>query len=251
MEEMYEIKIPQFEGPFDLLLFFIERDELDIYDIPISAITENFLDYIRHMQTMNIEMAGEFIVVAATLMRIKARVLLPRKDLDESGEQIDPRRELIDKLLEYKRFKEAAGHLQLLEEERSRQFERGYAQMEMKQILNSFSGEAELHTLTLYKLMRAFEKTMRRFEEEKNRSKHTITQYPYTIEQEKENMLTMTRLEKNVPFEKLFASCENRIHAIFNFLGLLELIQQGFLSITVGKTENQFWVNALPATLSK
>jgi segregation and condensation protein A len=241
---MYEIKLPQFEGPFDLLLFFIERDELDIHDIPISKITENFLDYIRHMKTMNIEMASEFIVVAATLMRIKARVLLPRKELNELGEEIDPRKELIDKLLEYKKFKESAGHLQLLEEERSKQFERGYTQTEMKQIVNSFSGEAELHTLTLYKLMRAFEKTMKRFEEEKNRPKHTVIQYPYTIEQQKENLMSLTRSEKNVPFEKLFAACENRIHAIFNFLGLLELIQQGLLAITIGETENQFWVTA-------
>src|SRR5215211_4017454 len=101
----YQIKLDQFEGPFDLLLFFIERDELDVYDIPIAKITNEFLDYIRQMQNMDIEVASEFILVAATLMRIKAKLLLPRKEVDELGQEIDPRKELVDKILEYKRFK--------------------------------------------------------------------------------------------------------------------------------------------------
>ena len=96
------IKLQQFEGPFDLLLFFIERDELDIYDIPIAKITGDFLDYIRQMETLNLDLASEFILVAATLIRIKARLLLPRKELDENNQEIDPRKELIQKLLEYK-----------------------------------------------------------------------------------------------------------------------------------------------------
>jgi segregation and condensation protein A len=87
----YTIKLPQFEGPFDLLLFFIERDELDIYDIPVAKITVEFLDYIRHLERLNIDVASDFILVAATLMRIKAKMLLPRKDLDEAGNEIEPR----------------------------------------------------------------------------------------------------------------------------------------------------------------
>ena len=101
----FEIKLPQFEGPFDLLLFFIERDELDIHDIPISRITKDFLNYIHSMSQLNIEVASEFILVAATLMRIKAKMLLPRKELDEFGNEIDPRKELVDRLLEYSAIK--------------------------------------------------------------------------------------------------------------------------------------------------
>ena len=101
----FEVKIPLFEGPFDLLLFFIERDELDIYDIPISQITDNFLDYLKHLEKMNIEVASEFILVAAKLMRIKAKMLLPRPQLDEEGNEIDPREELVKHLLEYKKSK--------------------------------------------------------------------------------------------------------------------------------------------------
>jgi len=117
-EEGYTIKIKQFEGPFDLLLFFIERDEIDILDIPISKITADFLAYIRQLEELNIDVASEFILVAATLMRIKARMLLPRPELDEDGQEIDPREEIARKLLEYKRFKDIIGDLSSLEVER-------------------------------------------------------------------------------------------------------------------------------------
>ena len=104
-QESFEIKLPLFEGPFDLLLFFIERDELEINDIPISKITNDFLEYIRSLETLNVEVASEFILVAATLMRIKSKMLLPRPQLDEQGNEIDPREELVKHLLEYKKYK--------------------------------------------------------------------------------------------------------------------------------------------------
>src|SRR5678815_5122 len=94
--ETYQITLPQFEGPFDLLLFFIERDELDIYNIPITSIINDFLDYIHQSDELNIELSSEFILFISTLMRIKAKMLLPRKELDAEGNEIDPRQELID-----------------------------------------------------------------------------------------------------------------------------------------------------------
>src|SRR6266581_1561204 len=106
-QEQFEVRLPLFEGPFDLLLFFIERDELDINDIPISKITGDFLEYLHRLETLNIEIASEFILVAATLMRIKAKMLLPRPELDEQGHEIDPRQDLIQRLLLYKQYKEA------------------------------------------------------------------------------------------------------------------------------------------------
>src|ERR1700684_4452799 len=106
VEENFEIKLPQFEGPFDLLLFFIERDELDIHDIPIARITDDFLNYLHQMTILNMEIASEFIFVAATLMRINAKMLLPRYDAEDDGDQADSKEELIRKLVEYKKFKE-------------------------------------------------------------------------------------------------------------------------------------------------
>src|SRR3982750_375244 len=108
MTSTYQIKLPQFEGPFDLLLFFIERDELDIYNIPITRIINDFLTYIHEQESLNIELSSEFILFISTLMRVKARMLLPRKEVDAQGNEIDPRQELVDKILEYKKFKEAA-----------------------------------------------------------------------------------------------------------------------------------------------
>ena len=114
----YQISLPQFEGPFDLLLFFIERDELDIYNIPIKKIIDDFLSFIKQSEEDNIELSSEFILFVSTLMRIKAKLLLPRKELDEQGNEIDPRQELIDKILEYKKFKEASTKLAEMEKER-------------------------------------------------------------------------------------------------------------------------------------
>src|SRR6059058_49187 len=111
----YQIKLEQFEGPFDLLLFFIERDELDIYNIPITKITNDFLDFIHSTEKLNIELSSEFILFISTLMRIKAKMLLPRKELDALGNEIDPRQELINKILEYKKFKEASGRMAEME----------------------------------------------------------------------------------------------------------------------------------------
>ena len=116
-EESYQIHLPQFEGPFDLLLFFIERDELDIYDIPVSQITKDFLDYLQQLKTMNIEVASEFILMASTLMHIKAKMLLPRPVLNDAGEIVDPRKELVERLLEYKRYKTVLEEIQKLEAE--------------------------------------------------------------------------------------------------------------------------------------
>jgi segregation and condensation protein A len=107
----YQIKLPQFEGPFDLLLFFIERDELDIYNIPITKITNDFLDFIHSQESLNIELSSEFILFISNLMRIKAKMLLPRKELDAQGNEIDPRQELVNKILEYKKFKEASAQM--------------------------------------------------------------------------------------------------------------------------------------------
>ena len=138
----YQIKLSQFEGPFDLLLFFIERDELDIYNIPITQITNDFLDYIHSQETLNIELSSEFILFVSTLMRIKAKMLIPRKELDAQGNEIDPREELVNKILEYKKFKEAAAQLAEQEALRMLMIKRGNIQKELSQV-GEEAGEAQ------------------------------------------------------------------------------------------------------------
>ena len=158
--ENFEVKLPLFEGPFDLLLFFIERDELDIYDIPISKITNDFLDYIHKMEQLDIELASEFILVAATLMRIKSKMLLPRPQLDEQGNEIDPREELVKHLLEYKKYKEAASKMAEMEADRMLMIKRGNIQKELSAIGEEASEGTEMQTITLFRLMKAFERVM-------------------------------------------------------------------------------------------
>src|ERR1041385_1774369 len=143
-KENFEIHLPLFEGPFDLLLFFIERDELDIQDIPISKITSDFLEYIHHLETLNIEVASEFILVAATLMRIKSKLLLPRPQLDEQGNEIDPREELVRHLMEYRKYKSVVDQFHRMEETELMKEKRGNLMRELRQLAESTNVEAEL-----------------------------------------------------------------------------------------------------------
>ncbi|HLF46428.1 MAG TPA: segregation/condensation protein A [Chitinophagaceae bacterium] len=236
----YQIRLPQFEGPFDLLLFFIERDELDIYNIPITKITNDFLDYIHSQETLNIELSSEFILFISTLMRIKAKMLLPRKELDEQGNEIDPREELVNKILEYKRFKEASAKMAEMEARRMLMAKRGNLQKELLTIGENAAEGTEIQTITLFRLMRAFERVMQRYQDTKNRPVHTVIKYEYTMEGSRDFMLSTAQEQKILSFEKIFGNCDNRVHAIFLFLSLLELVQQKFLKIVIGEGKNNF-----------
>ncbi|MFZ2784643.1 MAG: segregation/condensation protein A [Sediminibacterium sp.] len=238
----YQIKLEQFEGPFDLLLFFIERDELDIYNIPITKIINDFLDFIHSSEKLNIELSSEFILFVSTLMRIKARLLLPRKEVDASGNEIDPRQELIDKILEYKKFKEAAVQMAEMEAMRMLMVKRGNLQKEIAVIGEEASEGTEIQNITLFKLMKAFEKVMQRVHDRQNKPVHTVVRYNYTMEGSRDYMLDFVAREKTVAFEKIFEQCEDRIHALFFFLSLLELSQQRYMKLLVGQGMNNFIV---------
>ena len=237
---VYQIKLPQFEGPFDLLLFFIERDELDIYNIPITNITNDFLVYIHTQESLNIELSSEFILFISTLMRIKAKMLLPRKEIDAQGNEIDPRQELIDKILEYKKFKEASEKMAEMEAIRMLMIKRGNLQKELSSIGEEAGEGTEIQTVSLFKLMKAFEKVALRLHEKNNRPVHTVVQYNYSMEGVRTHLLQISKEHKTLAFEKIFDVCENRIHAIFIFLNMLELVQQKYLQILIGEGRNNF-----------
>ena len=238
--ESYQIKLDQFEGPFDLLLFFIERDELDIYNIPITRITNDFLDHIHVTGKLNIELSSEFILFISTLMRIKAKMLLPRKEIDAQGNEIDPRQELIDKILEYKKFKEASVKMAEMEAIRMLMIKRGNLQKELSSIGEEAGEGTEIQTVSLFKLMKAFEKVALRLHEKKNRPVHTVVQYNYSMEGVRSHLLQISKEHKTLAFEKIFDVCENRIHAIFIFLNMLELVQQKYLQILIAEGRNNF-----------
>jgi len=244
----FEIHLPQFEGPFDLLLFFIERDELDIQDVPIARITDDFLDYLHQMNALNIEVASEFIFVAATLMRIKAKMLLPRPDLDEQGNEIDLKEDLIQKLIEYKKFREISEHFKTLEDERFKQLKRGNIADDLKQInLLADPGE-ELESISLYKLMLTFHKVYDRSLHRDNKQEHVVEQYPYQIETQKKVIDRLLAINKRLDYNALLANSDNKVHFVYNFLAMLEMLQQDLISIQTGIGYNNFWIETKIST---
>lgn len=242
--DTFTISLPQFQGPFDLLLFFIERDELDIHDIPIAKITDDFLDYIHQMERLNIDLASEFILVAATLCRIKAKMLLPRKPLDEQGNEIDPREELVARLLEYKRYKSVLEEMRELEEQRALKETRGNVATELQQLATRALADSELESLTLFRLLRAFESVMGRFEKGPPQTIHQIVRFNYSIEDQQQMILNKVSGGNKTDFTGIFGECKDRIHAIITFLALLDLLNMEKVAIVQGIGINNFWISA-------
>src|SRR6201996_1767660 len=243
-EESFAIKLPQFEGPFDLLLFFIERDELEIHDIPIARITDDFLNYIHQMVSLNIELASEFIFVAATLMRIKAKMLLPRYEAEGAEGEIDHKDELIRKLIEYKKFKEICEELQPYEEERFKQEKRGNIAYDLEQTEKVAQPGEELTELSLYKLMTVYDRLIKRYTSRAEEVTHTVTQYPYTIEKQKEAIDQLLKINKMLDFKAIAQNSENKVHFVYNFLAVLEMLQQELIDIQIGLGYNNFRISA-------
>jgi segregation and condensation protein A len=244
VQDSFEIILPQFEGPFDLLLFFIERDEIDIQDVPIAKITDDFLDYLHQMNSLNIELASEFIFVAATLMRIKAKMLLPRPEIDDEGNEIDLKRDLIQKLIEYKRIKLVTEQFKLLEHERFIRQKRGNILFDQQQVaLYSGPGE-ELESFDLYKLMVTFHKLINRSRQRDDSAKHVVEQYPYHIEEQKKLISRLVMINKRLEFKDLMLNSDNKVHFVYNFLAILEMLHQDLIAIQTGLGFNNFWIEA-------
>jgi segregation and condensation protein A len=219
-EDSYRIRLDEFEGPLDLLLHLIKKNEINIYDIPIALITKQYLDYISTMKSLNLVVAGEFLVMAATLIHIKSRMLLPVEaegDEDEAGE--DPRAELVRRLLEYKQFKEAAGNLV----QRGQQWREvfGRPALEGGQISN-LSPEETLLELTLFDLVDALQGVLQRVPA---KTLIEVTADHLTVKDRMNYILERLEQESALPFDALFLPDEGRLVVIVTFLGLLELMR--------------------------
>lgn len=216
---MYRIQLPNFEGPFDLLLYFIRRDELDIYDIPIARITEEFLSYVRVMKLLDLELAGEFILMASTLMYIKAKLLLP-KPKDENGEEMeDPRTELVQKLLEYKQIKEASEELRNLEENNRNYYERKYFPTDE-------SEEIIFTNTTIFDLLTAFKNAVDRLDNAVQ--EHIVELIPITVEEQKSELIKYISIKGRIKFFD-YMKDKPKSFIIVTFLALLELIRSNEL----------------------
>ena len=231
---MYKIKLQQFEGPLDLLLFFIKRDELNIYDIPISQITKEFLDYVNLIKLLDLEVAGDFILMASTLMHIKVRMLLPR-EIDEHGEEIDPRADLIKALLEYKKYKEVAEDLTFFESNQRKLAFRGNYSKDSAEAPPEF--DVLLKNISVYDLAKAFKKAI---DEVKSVPIHEVKKLNVSIDEMIEIVLDKIKQMGEIHFLSLIHGMKEKIRIVVTFIALLELAKMQLITIKESTEFNDF-----------
>ncbi|GAA5522711.1 segregation/condensation protein A [Aliifodinibius salicampi] len=239
---MYRVQLKNFEGPLDLLLFFIKRDELDIYDIPISYITNQFLEYISLMEELDLDVASEFILMASMLMSIKAKMMLPQEDSSEELDEHDPRYELVQRLLEYKRYKEMAEKMESIEEEAQKKHFRGYR--EVDQVEKQASGEA-LKNVTMFDLMTAFKKVLTDIK--KQEAMHHVEKIQHTIEDQTEYVLNRLQESGRTGFRAMCRELATRTKIVVTFLAILEMLKERQINLYVENDDpTDFYLDLKP-----
>lgn len=214
----YKVQLPVFEGPLDLLLYLIKKDEINIYDIPVAKIAEQYLEYLKVMKLLDLEIAGEFILMAATLMHIKSKMLLPSEDKKEEDlEELDPREELVKKLVEYKRFKDAASKLKEMDFKRQQVFTRIPGSQAPR-----FEDEESYFEASLFDLLTAFSKVLK---EIPRVAFHQIISDEFTVSDKIHDILHILVQNSSVYFSELFKNAKNKNEIIAIFLALLELVK--------------------------
>lgn len=239
---MYRVQLDRFEGPLDLLLFFIRRDELDIYDIPIARLADDFLDAVRAMEHVDLDAAAEFIHTAAMLIQIKARMLLPRPELDEAGEPIDPRRELVERLVEYVRYKEAAAEIEGRWEARRLHATRGAA------AAPEIADDAPPVRAGLFDLLSAFAVALRRASDAADEPVHDVVRESYALEEQRAWLLgaLADAGARGASFVRLVDG-RSRAFVIVTFLAVLDLLQGGLVRLVLGASPEDFGLEAAAA----
>lgn len=239
--EDYKVKLDVFEGPLDLLLYLIKRDEVDIYDISIERITKQYLAYLEAFQVLNIELAGEFIVMAANLLYIKSRTLLP-VDLqmaDEEADEEDPRFELIRQLIEYKKFKEAAASLRDQEALRENLFPRSPVTPEL-----ALQETLLVEEVGIFDLINAFQKVLKRLEKKPENLREIFAEN-FTVSDKIDHVLRVLRVGVSLRFEELFADAASRTEIVVTFLAMLELIRLKQLRVRQEAHFGEIWIDRI------
>lgn len=236
---MYKISLQQFEGPLDLLLFFIRRDELDIYDIPISKITKEFIEYLHLLEQLDLEVAGDFILMAATLMQIKVKLLLPR-EVDEKGEEIDPRADLVRALLEYKRYKEMSEELSFMEADQRKFNYRGNFEHDEKETQNDYN--VLLKNITIYDLIKAFKNALL---DKPAEPVHQIKKFNVTIDEQMDYIMQKLEANNTIGFLELMLEIRERIKIVVTFIAMLEMVKAGKIGLRESPSLNDFIIYGL------
>ncbi len=232
--EAYDVALPDFQGPLDLLLFLIQKNEIDIYDIPIADITEQYLGYLEVINALSLDTAGDFIVMAATLLRIKSRLLLPAQPDDEAYDEDDPRAELVRRLLEYKRYKEMAAQLQSREKERSRLHVRDQRYPFLKE-----SAEPPSLRLNMYELLLALSQVFDRVTKE---AVHAVTRDVYTVDEKVKLIKELLLAGKTVRFDELFKDDHIKMEVVVTFMAILEMAKRGLINLSQTEINGPIWV---------
>ncbi len=216
----YKVKLDVFEGPLDLLLYLIQKEEVDIYDIPIAKITDQYLEYLELLKLLDLSIAGEFLVMAATLMHIKSKMLLPpeQAELDGNAPEEDPRAELVKRLLEYKKFKEAASELSQMESHHKHFFARVGPGIDVEDL----PGEETFFEASLFDLITAFTKVLKDIPKD---IFYKVVKDEFTVSEKIHDILHMVIDKKTVFFTDLFRAAKTKFEIITIFLALLELIK--------------------------
>ncbi len=231
---MYKIHLDHFEGPLDLLLFFIKRDELNVYDIPIHKITQEFLEYVNLIKFLDLEIAGDFILMASTLMHIKVRLLLP-KEVDEKGVEIDPRAELVARLLEYKRYKEMSEELSFYESNQRKVSFRGNFSEDPKEAPPEY--DILLKNVNVFDLAKVFKSVL---DSVKKEVFHEIKKVPVSIEDQMNFVLGKLEEHKELHFLSIVDEIREKIRLVVTFIALLELTKMGKIGIRESSEFNDF-----------
>jgi len=236
--EAWRVELSSFNGPMDLLLYIIHKDEIDIYDIPISYITNKYLEYIDVIKALSLETAGEFIVMAATLARIKVRMLLPIKAGPDEIDEEDPRAELVRRLLEYKRFKDAANEFTELEAQRGKLHVRTHRYPFMKE-----EAEQPKLRLNMFELLNALSGIIERVS---STSGHTVNIAIFTVSQKIELIKKLLSEGKTVRFDELFKNDSIKMEVVVTFIAILEMSKQAKINIMQTETNGPIWLKWAP-----
>jgi len=232
--EAYQVELTGFQGPMDLLLYLINKEHVDIYDIPIAHITKQFIQHMEVIQAISLDDAGEFIAMAATLMVIKMKMLMPSHGEDDDDEEEDPRAELVRRLLEYRRFKEAAESLQKAESERQ--------QYHLRKTKFPFTDQLDLEPklrIEMYDLLSALAGV---FDKIQTKPIHEIEREPFTVDEKIVLIAQRVHGGSNIKFEDLFADETMKMEVIVTFIAILELVKRGRLEFLQTHARGPIWL---------
>jgi len=238
----YRVQLQNFEGPLDLLLFLIKKNEVEIYDIPVADITQQYLEYLNMIELLDLDNASEFVLMAATLIRIKAQMLLPKPELEDDEEAEDPREELVGRLLDYQRYKEVAWEISDLEKEQRQHFARSDYSFNFEDDQDLEEEELLGKEVSIFDLMSVFAEVIKRIPPH---TEHTVEQIPVTIEEQAEVIMALVEKQERVLLTEMLQQIKERIVVIVTFVALLDLVKSKQLQLNQNNPFAEIWIRKI------